>query len=107
MRAGRLDTTITIQRASTTLDAAGTPSMTWATITSPRAQVIQASTEEFIRGAGATDEAIIIFRTRYLPDIKLSDRVDHGGRIHNIKELKPIGRKRGLDIRCVSLGAAA
>ena len=102
MRAGRLDTSIQIQRAATVIDAAGTPITDWTTIATPRAQVIQASTEEFIRGAGATDHAVTIFRTRYLPDVKLSDRVLHAGAALNIKELKPIGRRRGLDIRCVS-----
>jgi SPP1 family predicted phage head-tail adaptor len=107
MRAGRLDTQIEIQRATVALDDAGTPIMSWATIASPRAQVIQASTEEFISGAGATDETAIIFRTRFLPDVTTADRVLHGGTIHNIKELKPIGRRRGLEIRIVSQGATA
>ncbi|MFZ5690537.1 MAG: phage head closure protein [Pseudomonadota bacterium] len=102
MRAGRLDTSIAIQRVSTVLDEAGTPQETVTTIATPRAQVIQSSTEEFMRH-GAVDETVTVFRIRWIEGITLADRVQHLGQSYNIKELKPIGRRRGLDLRTVAV----
>jgi SPP1 family predicted phage head-tail adaptor len=101
MRAGKLDQTITVQRFTNTTDDYGVPVETWTDLATVRAQIIQQSTEEFIRGYGAEDDAIVIFRTRWIADIKTADRVSFNGVQWNIKELKPIGRRKGLDIRAV------
>lgn len=102
MRAGKLDQSITIQRFTNTVDDYGTPVQSWTDTVTVRAQVIQQSTEEFIRGAqGASDETAIIFRTRWIEDITTADRVSFDGEKFNIKELKPIGRRKRLDIRAV------
>lgn len=101
MRAGKLDQKITLQRFSNTVDDNGTPVMTWTDIATVYAQIIQQSTEEFLRGYGASDDTIIIFRVRWL-DITTADRVVFNGANYNIKELKPLGRKEGLDIRAVA-----
>lgn len=104
MRAGRLDKLITIQRFTNTVDDYGTPIETWADVATLRAQIVQASTEEFIRGYGASEETAIIFRTRYLDGVTNADRIKYGPEPHlNIKEVKEIGRRNGLEIRCVGL----
>jgi len=101
MRAGKLDNTIEIMR-NTMIDddyggqIPGDPIV----IATMRAQIIQASTEEFIRAWGASSERLMIFRTRWIDDITLADKVRHDGIDYNIKEIKPIGRRRGLEIRC-------
>jgi SPP1 family predicted phage head-tail adaptor len=102
MRAGKMDTTITVQRFTSVIDEGGGSVQTWTDLATVRAQIIQASTEEFIRSYGASDDTIMIFRTRWIDDIKTADRVIHDGEAFNIKELKPIGRQRGLDIRAVA-----
>lgn len=103
MRAGRLDTTITIKRDTLTgTDDFGVPIYTTTTVATPRAQVIQTSTEEFIRGFGASDETVTVFRTRWIAGITNADKIEHGGKVFNIKELKPIGRNRGLELRAVA-----
>lgn len=104
MRAGKLDREITIQRSTHVLDEYGTPISTWTDIATVRAEIVQASTEEFIRGWGASDETVIIFRTRWLADVQLADRIIYGGIIHNLKEIKEIGRRKGLELRCISTG---
>lgn len=104
MRAGRLDRVIVIQRYAASVNEYGTPSFTWSNLTALRAQIVQASTEEFIRAFGASDETLIIFRTRYHGGVTNADRVVFEGREFNIKDLKEIGRRRGLEIRCA--GAA-
>jgi SPP1 family predicted phage head-tail adaptor len=100
MRAGKLDQVITVQRATSTLDDYGVPTMSWVDLATVRAQIIRQTTEEFIRGNGASDDTIVIFRSRWTEDITTADRIMCDGGSYNIKELKPIGRRKGLDIRC-------
>lgn len=103
MRAGKLDREITIQRSTRVRDDSGNSVYTWSDIATLRAQIVQASTEEFIRGWGASDETVIIFRVRWLDGIQLSDRILLDGRIHNLKEIKEIGRRRGLELRSIEV----
>lgn len=103
MRAGRLDREITLQRFTAAVEDAGTPILTWADIATMRAQIVQQSTDEFIRGAGAVDETVIVFRLRWFDGITPADRVLFEGRHFNIKEVREIGRRRGLELRCLVL----
>lgn len=106
MRAGRLDSVIVIERAGTpVIDADGVPQETWDDLMTLRAQIIQASTEEYIRSYGASDETVTIFRTRYVAGITNADRVRFEGQTYDIKEFKELGRGKGLEIRCKSFGA--
>ncbi|MCJ8053892.1 phage head closure protein [Shinella curvata] len=100
MRAGKLDRTIKIQGFTNTVNEYGTPVETWTDKATLRAQIIQSSTEEFIRG-GAVDETVIIFRTRWLASVTTSDRIEYEGEAFNIKETKEIGRRKGLELRAV------
>lgn len=105
MRSGKLDREITIERHTVTGDDGyGNPAMTWTAVATLRAQIVQASIEEFMRNWGAASETAIVFRTRYLDGVKLSDRVVCEGENHDIKELKEIGRRRGLEIRTARSG---
>ncbi|MBV2144407.1 phage head closure protein [Falsochrobactrum sp. TDYN1] len=101
MRAGKLDRFITIERGEETADEYGGVSFAWSKFADLRAQIVQASTEEYIRAFGARDETVIIFRTRYLDGITNADRIAYAGGYYNIKELKEIGRREGFEIRCV------
>lgn len=105
MRAGKMDSLITIQRYTRIVDEGGGSILTWTDLATLRAQIIQATTEEFIRGMGASDETAVIFRTRYFDDVQTKDRIVYDGVNHNIKEIKEIGRGRGLDIRTVAIQA--
>ncbi len=105
MRAGKLDRIITLERyVRIGNDGAGNIIRDWSALATLRAQIIQATTEEFMRGWGASSETAIIFRTRYIDGLKLSDRVTYDGQQHNIKEIKEIGRRRGLEIRTARSG---
>lgn len=103
MRAGRLDRQITIQRSAYVVNEYGNPEFTWTDIATVRAQLVQAGTEEFLRAYGAIDETVIIFRIRWRVGLTTADRVVHDGQNHDIKEIKEIGRHRGLEIRTVAL----
>ncbi len=100
MRAGTMDKLITIQRFTNTVDDFGTPIETWADVADFRAQIVTASTDEFIRN-GAEAETVVVFRTRYLDGITTADRIAFGGQPFNIKETAEIGRRKGLELRCV------
>lgn len=104
MRAGKLDRVITIQRFTSTVDDYGTPVQAWTDVATVRAQLVQASTEEFIRGFGASDETVVIFRVRWLDGITNADRCLYDAGTFNIKEIKEIGRRKGLELRCLGTG---
>ncbi|PZU23797.1 MAG: head-tail adaptor protein [Shinella sp.] len=102
MRAGKLDRTIRIDAYSSgTPDDYGTVTAGWTALATLRAQIVQASTEEFIRAYGASDEEVIIFRTRFLDGVTNADRIHYDGGDFNIKEVKEIGRRKGLELRAV------
>ncbi|QIA23094.1 phage head closure protein [Mesorhizobium sp. AA22] len=99
MRAGRLDREIVIERVTLVDDGTGNQTETWTPLATLRAQLIEASTEEFIRSYGASSETATIFRTRYMAEVTLADRVSYNGQPHNLIEIKEIGRRRGLELR--------
>jgi SPP1 family predicted phage head-tail adaptor len=103
MKSGSLRHIITVERATSTVDAFGTPTTAWATHATLRAEVKQQTTEEFIRSQGAVDERIVIFSTRFVPGLTNADRVMWQGKAHNIREIGVIGHDRGLEIRTVTV----
>lgn len=103
MRAGKLDRIIDIQRHAMTVDDYGTEMEAWTTVATVRAQLIQSSTEEFMRSFGSSEESTVIFRVRYREDFSPPDRVTYRGQSFDIKEIKELGRQDGLDLRCVSV----
>lgn len=105
MRAGKLDRIITIQTYSEGVpDDYGNSTPGWADGDTLRAQIVQASTEEYLRAYGEGSETAVIFRTRYLDGVGTEDRVLYEGKPFNIKEVKEIGRRRGLELRCEGAG---
>ncbi|AQZ50528.1 phage head closure protein [Martelella mediterranea] len=107
MRAGNLDQIVTIQRSAQTLNEYGAPVFTWTDIDTLRAQKVEASTDEFLRDYGATDETAVVFRVRWRDGITPADRIIHDGLIFDLKQVKEIGRRKGLELRCVSTGQEA
>jgi len=102
MRSGKLDRIIRIDRYSAGVpDEYGNVQPIWDALATLRAQIIQASTEEFIRAYGASDETVIVFRTRWLAGVTNADRIHHDGGYFNIKEVKEVGRRKGLELRAV------
>lgn len=100
MRAGKLDRSITIQSFSNTVSDDGTPVEAWIAFATVRAEVIQSGTDEFLAGYGESDRTVYVFRIRWLAGITSDHRVQYDGRNLNVRELKEIGRRKGLEIRC-------
>lgn len=103
MRAGRLTEKITIERESHTVNEYGTPVSTWRTLVTLRAERVDQSTTEYIRNYGASDEDVAVLRARFCEGITNADRLIWGGQPYNIKQIVPIGRRRGLELRCVRI----
>ena len=100
MKAGKMVHVIEIQRVTTTVNDAGTPTETWAKVATMRAELVERSTEEFLRTAGETSETTIVFRTRFLDGVSDNDRVSFDGNAFDIDEIVTIGRRKGLELRC-------
>lgn len=101
LRAGAMDRVITIERVTITQDGFGATQEAWAPVITVHAQLIQATAKEFIRAFGAASVATCIFRIRYVAGLTLADRVTYEGQHYRIKEIGEIGRRRGLELRCV------
>ena len=102
MQAGKLSSTITIQLQTETVTASGGVVKTWADLDTVRAEVVQQTATEFLTGYGEAEDGTIIFRVRFRPGITTADRVSYAGRVYDLKEIKEIGRRRGLELRGVS-----
>lgn len=105
MRAGSLDREITIGRIVNAPNPTepwipGEP--TWIEVAAVRAQLFQADTEEFIRTFGEAQVATVIFRIRYVDGVQLTDQVIYGNTLYDLKEVKEIGRRKGLELRTVA-----
>ena len=56
-----------------------------------------------MRSFGASDEEAVIFRIRFVDGVTNADRVVWNGEPFNIRQVTPIGRRKGLDLRCTRL----
>lgn len=103
MRSGRLTEEIAIERATVTVDPDGTPVQSWVHLATLRAEKVEQSTTEYIRNFGASDEEVIVFRARFFEGITNADRVVWNGDAFNIRQVSPIGRRKGVELRCVRM----
>ena len=104
MRAGTMDRIITIQAPTTVVDANGTPQKTWATFWSGYAQLIQRSTNEFmLKNLGEDSEVLAIFRIRWVDGVALNQQVVYNGVVSRIADVKEIGRREALELRCLTV----
>ncbi len=104
MKAGKLDRIITVQRVTTTVNEYGTPVEGWTTVATIRAQRVKLTTEEFLRAFGSTSEAVAVFRIRHMDGLTLADRITCEGETFDLKGIEPIGRREGLELRCIASG---
>lgn len=101
MRAGILDREIVIQAwQAGEPDEFGTVEDIWAPFATVRAQLVQATTDEFLAAYGETDKTVVIFRVRWLDGLTTEHRVVYAGKPLNIREIKEIGRRKGMELRC-------
>lgn len=104
MRAGQLDRSLIVERSTRIRDETGNYTNVWSLLARRRAHVLQSSTEEFVRNYAVTADRIVIFRIRYLAGLRLSDRITYENEQFTLKEVKELGRRRGLELRTVRAG---
>lgn len=100
MRAGKLDQTITLRSVTYVDDGWGGQTQQEIDYATLRAQIIEESTEEFVRNYGIATERLRIFRVRWIAGVTIDMTVVHNGVSFGIKQIKEIGRGRGLELRC-------
>jgi SPP1 family predicted phage head-tail adaptor len=105
MRAGTLDRTITIQASTTTVDQYGTATEAWTDFAPCRAQLVTATTTDFLKAYGETETAVAVFRIRWLDGVNANMRVAYNGQNYLIMEITEIGRRIGLELRTQLLRA--
>lgn len=103
MKAARLTEEIRIERATSTINEYGTPSLTWARLCTLRAERVEQSTTEYIRNYGASDEDVVVLRARFFAGITNADRLIWNGNTYNINQTVPVGRRQGVELRCVRI----
>lgn len=101
MRAGKLDRRITFQTLTDGQDAAGGITEAWANlVTNPTvwAYVHPLTGREFFAAQQVNAEIDTVFEVRYRSDITPKMRIVHDSKNYDIREIKEIGRRNGLEI---------
>ena len=103
MRAGKLQHRIQIQREHTLVADSGLTRKEWLPILTTRADLKQASTDEFLAGPVEMDSNRAVFVIRFpIVAITTADRIAYNGRYYAIDGIMEIGRRRALEIRAVA-----
>jgi head-tail adaptor len=104
MRAGRLDEVLTIEVFDAlAVNDFGTAAPRWIPLAENiPAERVQASAQEFIRG-GAVEEIAYVWRIRWLDGVSNANRVAYEDDVFAIKEIKKLGRRQGLELRCAMI----
>lgn len=95
-----MDRTIRVERSAETSDEYGGVTPGWAEAVTVRAQLIEQSTSDYMQGAGEEARRMAVFRTRWIDGIQNADRVVFDGLPYDVEQIKEIGRRRGLELRC-------
>lgn len=102
MKLGLLDTYIEIEREGITgRDEFNAPIEGWSVVAREMSQRVQLSGREFMSGDGTTNDERVVFKLHWVPGIKPDDRVKCDDRYYNIHEVRPLGRRRFMELHTV------
>jgi SPP1 family predicted phage head-tail adaptor len=102
MRAGGLDRRVTLQRFTVTTDDYGEEIQTWNDLATVFAEVRQQSGREFIAAAQVQADRLVVFFIRWFAGLTVLDRVSYAGTLHDIVEVREIGRRDGVELHTVA-----
>ena len=102
MRAGDMDRRVTLQRFTTTQDEYGEEVQTWADLATVWAEVRQQGGREYLAAATTMADRRVVFFIRWYPGLTVEDRVSYGGALHDIEEVREIGRRDGVELHTVA-----
>lgn len=100
MKAGSLDTLVSIQQQSSTQDDAGQPVIAWTEVTQVWADVKTLSGLATIKADAHASTCKASVRIRYRNGIQPGMRVVHGATVYDIKAVLHSGRREFLDLVC-------
>lgn len=104
IRYGMLDRSLVVERSSEMIEADGTPTFTWTELHRLRAAVLEESMAEEQDEHGSSSIETIRFRVPFVSDLTLADRVVYAEQNYDIRSVKPIFRRRGLELTCRKSG---
>lgn len=102
MRGGDLDRRITLQEEQTTPDGGGGVSVDWIDVATLWASMRQESGREYLAGGAISAERRVIFRLRWRAGVTPQMRIIHGGGSFDIKEVRELGRREGLELHATA-----
>lgn len=99
--AGSLDRRISIERATATTNALNETILTWECLTEVWAAVEEVPDGERWRAAEVAADVTTRFTIRWsgvVADVNPKDRIVYKDRIHDVKRVKELGRREGIEI---------
>lgn len=85
MKAGRLNTRVTIEQVTETRESTGSVTRAWATLATVWAEIMPLKGREFYAAQAVQAEADVKIRIRRRTDVTEKMRVDAGGVLHDIR----------------------
>lgn len=102
MDSGGLDRRVTLQRFTTIQDEYGEEIQVWTDLATVFAEVRQQGGREYLAAASTVAERRVVFFVRWFAGLTVLDRVSFGGVLHNIAEVREIGRRDGVELHTVA-----
>ena len=103
MRSGDLDRRITIERVTITFSETGEPIETWNVLATVWAQVQQQGGREFFATVQEVSVRKVVFRIRWIEGLTVLDHVVCDGEVHDIEEVRRLGRKEGVELHTTAV----
>lgn len=105
MRTGSLDQRVNIERLTITQDEIGAIVEAWEALATVWAAVEPLNGREYFAANTTLSETTTRIRTRYRPDLIVTDRVNHEGTIYNINSIiNPRSENREIVLMCKAFG---
>lgn len=100
MRPGTLDRIITVERQSPTgdEDALGQPVLAWQPVWKAWAGITNKTEDEAFAASQRYAKRVVTFSTYWNGDLKETDRIECEGRRYDIKGIREIGFREGVEI---------
>lgn len=99
--AGTLDRRLIIRKAIFARDAATNEQKpTWQTLRQVWGMKIAKSEDETIEAGALGANRVVLFRVRYMGDVNELDRVCCEGLEYDIRGIREVGRREGLELTC-------
>lgn len=102
MRLGDMDRRVTLQRFTTTYDEYNEQIRTWMDLATVWAEVRQQGGREYLVAETIMADRRVVFFIRWFSGLTVLDRVRYDGLVHNIKEVREIGRRDGVELHTVA-----